>query len=323
MKKYLLLLLIVFLTIDSNSDEVLLKSGGRVKGIISEENDENIVVKLKSGKVTLNRSDILSIEKDPHGNTELEKEWEAYREKEITNAKSVKSKSPSLNTSVSKTSSPKVASNIPSNKEPAVKTAPKYKQGEIFSVTCSDKKHTYSVCMPSNYDGSKRHPVLFCFDPGGNGRNAVDQFSFAAEKYGWIVIGSNDAKNGPWEPILDAQKAMLKDIKTRYNVDNNRFYAGGFSGGARMSYTIAYKNPMSFCGVIACGAGFGEGSISSRVAVFHCVGKNDTNAVKEMNEVYNQLKRRGIATQLKQFDGGHGWPPKSLLEEAVSWIAKQ
>jgi predicted peptidase len=67
-------------------------------------------------------------------------------------------------------------------------------------------------------------------------------------KYQWILVGSLDAKNGPWDPILKAQDAMLKDIKQKYYIDTNSFYAGGMSGGARMSYTIAYRYPGHFKG---------------------------------------------------------------------------
>lgn len=190
----------------------------------------------------------------------------------------------------------------------------------ISIITCYDNKHSYAVCLPQNYSKLKRYPVLFCFDPGGDGITAVQKFKYATEKYEWIVVGSLDAKNGPWEPILRAQKFMIRDVKKRYSIDEKKFYAVGFSGGARMAYTIAYMNSQYFKAVIACGAGFGKGNIKRRIAVYHCVGDEDFN-LDEVKKAYDKLKRKRIKTEFNEFSGDHRWPPTYAREEAVDWIA--
>ena len=314
MKNYIFLILIFLFIENADADEIILKSGGKVKGIILEESTETMEVQVKSGKVRLKRDEIDSINKNPEENKEFEKEWLKTKEAPPKIAESQPKEENS------RKPAPKPQPKKESQKQ---KAASKYKTGEIFEVKCEDKVHSYAVCLPKNYDGAKRAPVLFCFDPGGDGRNAVRQFMFASDKYGWIVVGSNDAKNGPWEPIQEAQRVMLSDIRIRFNVDNMRFYAGGFSGGARMSYTIAYKYPMYFKGVIPCGAGFGLGSIAPRVAVFQCVGKDDAAAQKEIKDVEFSLKEKRVNFKIKEFSGGHLWPPREVLEEAIDWIAKE
>jgi predicted esterase len=192
-------------------------------------------------------------------------------------------------------------------------------EGTIQTITCSDKKHTYALYLPKNFNKYREYRVLFCFDPGGNGQAAVDQFKYAGEKYNWILVGSNDARNGPWKDIGEAQDAIFKDIQERYKVDNRNFCAVGFSGGARMSYTMAYNHPENFKGVIACGAGFGLGTINKNIIVYHCVGETDEN-LDEVKDAYNQLKRLGVNTKLNVFKGGHQWPPTAVKTNAVDWL---
>ena len=89
-----------------------------------------------------------------------------------------------------------------------------------------------------------------------------------------------------------------------------------------MSYTIAYNNPSKFRGVIACGAGFGQGTISKKVAVYNCVGQSDSN-IDEVKKARAELQRKGAKSELNVFSGGHDWPPDIVLKQAIDWIAKK
>jgi len=196
----------------------------------------------------------------------------------------------------------------------------KRKLGTVSVVKCVDGVHSYAVCLPSDYEKREKCPVIFCFDPSGNGKLAVRKFVFSAEKYGFIIIGSLDAKNGPWETILKAQSAMLKDIPKRYKADEKKYYATGFSGGACMAYTIAYNNPLKFKGVIACGAGFGKGEISKDVAVYHCAGDADSAGMSVVKRTHSELQKKGVKSEIHVFSGGHNWPPDIVVEQALDWL---
>ena len=200
---------------------------------------------------------------------------------------------------------------------------PKIKAGTISIVKCDDGVHSYAVCLPSDYEERERCPVIFCFDPGGDGKLAVRKFAFSAEKYGCIIAGSLDARNGPWETILKAQSAMLEDMAKRYKTDEKKYYSAGFSGGARMSYTIAYNNPSKFKGVIACGGGFGLGKISKDAAVYHCAGDADSAGMFEVKKSHLELQRNGVESELNVFSGGHGWPPRIVIKHALDWLMKE
>lgn len=312
------LLVILLFASSAHADVIKLKSGGRTEGIIQQESNEKIILEVKFGKITFDKSNIESIEKTSRDyNDSLKAIWE--KEKGATKTV-VTPKAP-----VSPTAVPPKPLPQPVKTEAKLTKAtvqhPTRKPGAISIIKCDDGVHSYAVCLPSDYEKRGECPALFCFDPGGDGTQAVCKFAFAAEQYGWIVVGSLNTQNGSWEPILKAQSAMLQDIPKRYKTDDKKYYAAGFSGGARMSYTIAYNNPSKFKGVIACGAGFGQGTISKKVAVYNCAGQTDSN-IGEVKKAHAELQRKGAKSELNVFSGGHDWPPDTILKQAVDWIVK-
>src|SRR5688572_27096883 len=77
--------------------------------------------------------------------------------------------------------------------------AEEFPKGKVIEkVVCkADASLSYALYLPSNYAANKKWPVVYGFDPGARGLMPVEQFKEAAEKYGYIVIGSNDSRNGP------------------------------------------------------------------------------------------------------------------------------
>lgn len=311
------------------ADVVKIKNGGEIEGIIQQESDGEVIVEIKFGKITLAEDDIESITKaSKEKNDLLKQKWEREKQRtkksrEYTDKKTAETKQKRVKPKTSTA----ITRQMRSSKETqTIKQKPKTYPERPLLIRCNDNIHSYAAYLPVDYEKRRKYPVLFCFDPGGDGATAVRKFVYAAKEHGWIVVGSLDAKNGPWEPILSAQSAMLKDVKKRYNVDQNRYYAAGFSGGARMSYTIAYDNPSNFKGVIACSAGFCQAcnyNISRRIAVYHCVGETDYAALSEIKKAHAKLKKKGVASHLNIFPGGHSYPPNNVIREAVDWIASR
>ena len=109
--------------------------------------------------------------------------------------------------------------------------------GQILGrVSCQqDISQSYALYLPSTYDPDSRWPVVFCFDPAAQGVEAVHFYREAAEKYGYVVLGSNNSRNGPLSRIFDAADAMITDARGRLTIDEDRVYFSGFSGGARVA----------------------------------------------------------------------------------------
>ena len=185
----------------------------------------------------------------------------------------------------------------------------------------NDTSQSYALYLPSNYTPNRKWPVLYAFDPAARGRVPVERFKEAAEKYGWIVLGSNNSRNGPWDVIVNAWNAMLTDTHQRFAIDDDRAYATGFSGGARAAVRIAAACKC-LAGVVANGAGFPVALTPSpqmHFVFFGTAGVDDFN-YPELKSLEEPLTKAGISHRIQTFDGRHEWPPVSVATAAVEWM---
>ena len=189
-------------------------------------------------------------------------------------------------------------------------------------VCAADANQTYALYVPTNFDPTKRWPVLFCFDPGARGKAPVERFQAAAEKFGYIVAGSNNSRNGPWEANTAAINAMFSDVQRYFPLQPKRIYVAGLSGGARVACQIAVSGVAQ--GVIACSAGFPGSEAPSKVpfAFFGTAGVTDFNFL-ELRRVDRELEDRRAVHRVVIFPGGHEWLPADLAAEALAWLNLQ
>ena len=146
----------------------------------------------------------------------------------------------------------------------------------------------------------------------------------AAERYGYILVGSNNSRNGSWKTEADAAQAIVQDTHARLAVDDRRVYFAGFSGGARVAARIAQLCKCA-AGVLLNGAGFQPEASASHdgpFVVFAAVGTYDFN-YGELVRVDEDLEKLGYAHFLRRFDGPHQWAPASAMDEALAWFRLQ
>lgn len=193
----------------------------------------------------------------------------------------------------------------------------------IEKVTCArDPNQSYAVYLPRNYDQSRKWPVLYAFDPGARGRIPVERFKDAAEQFGWIVVGSNNSRNASGQSSIDSWNAIIRDTTDRFSINDNRAYATGFSGGARVALTFATRCRNCLAGVIAGGAAFPpdiEPAPTMQFAIFAIAGTEDFN-FPEIKEVDAQLTRAKISHQIEIWAGRHEWFPATVAGHAVAWM---
>src|SRR6266850_2335045 len=61
----------------------------------------------------------------------------------------------------------------------------------VEKVVCElDVSQSYALYLPSGYTPEKTWPVIYAFDPDGEGNTPVKLYRDAAEKYGYIVVGT-------------------------------------------------------------------------------------------------------------------------------------
>src|SRR6476619_1420540 len=127
-------------------------------------------------------------------------------------------------------------------------------------AVASDPSNSYALYLPSAYSPARRWPLLLVFDPFARGEVSVKLFQEAAEKYGFIVAGSNNSRN--FQDPSAAIRALWADVKERYAIDPRRIYTAGLSGGARVASSVALACKGCIAGVIANGAGLPLGAAS-------------------------------------------------------------
>ena len=192
-------------------------------------------------------------------------------------------------------------------------------------VACqADTSQLYALYVPAAYTAEKRWPVIFCFDPGARGKVPVERLQAAAERYGYIVAGSLNSRNGPWAANAAAIQAMVWDVESHLAIDGRRIYTAGLSGGARVATQVALGGVAK--GVIACSAGFpsSEDGIPGKVpfVFFGTAGSEDFNH-GELWRLDGELESRKASHRIVFFNGGHEWASVALLTEAVEWLELQ
>lgn len=200
----------------------------------------------------------------------------------------------------------------------------------IERVVClKDAGQSYALYLPPNYTTDRRWPVIYAFDPAARGLRPVERFKDAAEKYGYIIVGSNNSRNLPDRPLAEIINTMFDDTQTRFSIEQNRVYTAGMSGGARVAGMVAQSLAQSLgcraAGVILCGAGFSEAKPPEKplpFPVFGVAGVEDFNWI-ELRQLHRALDSIGSANRFVTFDGDHTWAPSDFCLTAVEWMELQ
>jgi poly(3-hydroxybutyrate) depolymerase len=189
-------------------------------------------------------------------------------------------------------------------------------------VSKTDSTKTYALYLPTTYSPARQFPIIYCFDPAARGALPITHLKEAAEKYNYIVVGSNNSRNGVNLPTSEIVRDLWADTHTRFSIDDRRVYLAGFSGGARVAIGVGLWLSGKIAGVIACGGGFPVGMSPTKprsFVLFETAGTEDFNK-PEMQSLFHTLESSTPAVRLTVFEGGHNWLPKEAAIEAVEWF---
>jgi dienelactone hydrolase len=193
----------------------------------------------------------------------------------------------------------------------------------VDRVVCRDNPtQSYALYLPSRYSAGTPAPILYCFDPGARGKVPVELFRPAAERLGYIVVGSNNSRNGPWEPIKAAIDAMITDTHARFGIDARRIYTAGMSGGGGPAWALAGTG---LAGTIICASAMNmkeEALRAVEFAFFATAGIADFNYRFLDKHTENMLGLKKAA-RLEIFDGAHSWPPEEQATIGLEWLELQ
>jgi hypothetical protein len=193
----------------------------------------------------------------------------------------------------------------------------------IDSVSVKNSKETYALYLPKAFDKNKPASLVLIFDPGARGKSGIQPFIEAAETYNYILVCSNDSKNGPFETNLNIVNRLFKGVFAKFTINEERIYTAGFSGGSRLASALAVLSK-KIEGVIACGAGFSSYLLHKPMekadySFVGLIGEQDMN-YQEMLSAQDWLDGLQIYNELFINGDGHSWPSSDQILKAFDWL---
>ena len=188
------------------------------------------------------------------------------------------------------------------------------------------ENETFAIYIPQSFNPSELSAIVFVFSPSGNGKSGIKPFVKAAEEYNYLLVSSNNSRNGiPYDTIFGFLDRLFDHIFSTFSIDPKQIYTAGFSGGSRLANTVAVLSKR-IAGVIACGAGFsrfpGHVPTNEKYSYVGLVGDKDMNYLEMINNI-EWFNKSGIENELMFFSGNHRWPPSDQIVRAFDWLELQ
>lgn len=126
-------------------------------------------------------------------------------------------------------------------------------QSSTYTINSSTGLVTYYSSVPPGYTGKALPLIIALHGAGGPGtqafaasniRNAFVQIYGANTRF-LIAAPESSGSQGGWIPSQDEVKirAVIADMKAKYNVDLNRVYGWGYSAGGQIMHGLALSDP--------------------------------------------------------------------------------
>lgn len=191
--------------------------------------------------------------------------------------------------------------------------------GSIGEVSCKQNSAvSYSVYIPANAVPDSVYPVVMFFAPDGKGVKPLQLYKSIADKWNFILVGSNSNKNGMEAALaIEIGNTIVNDVKGRFNIDPARIYLSGFSGGARVAAGVALTR-LDVTGVIGCSAS--PPKSLQPLAFVGVAGLGDMNYLELKKFVAAEEGKPGLH-ELLVFDGKHDWPPAPVMQNAMLMVS--
>jgi len=160
--------------------------------------------------------------------------------------------------------------------------APPQKQDQVVLERrrCIDgSERPYCVYVPPKYDASEPTP-LFVYLHGGVSRKDLPEdplayvngckFLSTARERGWFLLCPFGQAGATWWDSVGMENVLgqIAAVKSRYNIDDDRVWLGGFSDGGSAAFLYAMAVPGPFGAFVALNGHMGVGSLDGDLSTF-------------------------------------------------------
>lgn len=170
----------------------------------------------------------------------------------------------------------------------------------------------YNVYIPDSYDGSEAYALYFTL-PGyqglyfqGVGENLqTEEFGFTAQNYNSKMIIVVPQLEDWQETSANQTIELVEYFISNYNIDSDKVYANGYSGGGETMSLVMAKRSELFSAYLHCSSrwdGDYELVVQNRVPVYFVIGADDEyygssptrEAYQQLHDLYQQA---GLSNQ--------------------------
>lgn len=194
--------------------------------------------------------------------------------------------------------------------------------------------------LPKSYDPKKPTPlVIVCHGMGGKPEHCRDLWMKTAATSDAIFAFPRLMHAGiGWRFRTDEREVpieALREMKRRFNIDEDRIFLSGISKGAHCSWDVGLRYPHLFAGIVPeCGRLYNHGlpltpgfdylENALNLSVFHLQGKQDhAPMVEAVREGCRLLKEKGgDVTYLEMEDRGHTASPDKY-PDVLKWMGER
>ena len=187
------------------------------------------------------------------------------------------------------------------------------------------------IYYPSNHgERPVGKPAMILFHPGGKAARFCLRHIDASEKSGMILISCATFRNTGDNPEREAAfferfKEVFPQILERVDIDHDKIYMGGSSGGAWRAFHYSAWIDHPWAGIYSTGGWLGGPKYHKlpypadmRVVLLNGIHDHPVNRVTP--RVIEILQGLGNEVGLIAFEGGHQVPPSASQEKAFSWL---
>ena len=215
-----------------------------------------------------------------------------------------------------------------------------FKPGEYYDEA-NQVNIPYELYLPSNYDPSKKYPIVFALHGSGQRTQPLDM---VLKRYQMATVWAKDSEAGinqcivlapqckvtdentenwttlhayragvasnPYDTTkyLEGAYNLLQKVMNEYSVDKSRVYMTGLSAGGYATYTLAIEHPDVFAAIAPDAAGADTSKVSALKGIPMWIFQAIDDPVVKVEDAYNPtiaaLQAAGVSYKTTLYDAG-------------------
>lgn len=173
---------------------------------------------------------------------------------------------------------------------------------------------TYALYLPESFDTSKFYPVVFVFDPLGEGTRAAHLFRSGMPQDNFIIASNNQKLSDSLEVNIEYGIRFMNNVLRNFPIDSDNIYLAGLEKGAAVAsgLTFVISNVTGVLAINDIFLNFRLLDKKKQGIILGMVGDASPNYYK-MRTGFNQLKKYNRDDLLYVYEGEGGWPRTDYL----------